>query len=49
MFARRLLPVYPASKDLRTWVIANAVELVLGQLDPLPDPVPAPRSARAAV
>jgi ATP-dependent DNA helicase RecG len=40
-FAGALIPVYPASKDVRTWTISNMVRIVLGMLDPLPDPVPA--------
>jgi ATP-dependent DNA helicase RecG len=40
-FAAALIPVYPATKDVRTWEIARAVDLVLSLLDPLPDPLPA--------
>jgi ATP-dependent DNA helicase RecG len=40
MFARRLMPVYPANKDIRTWVIANTVRRVLDVLEPVPDPLP---------
>jgi ATP-dependent DNA helicase RecG len=45
-FAGALIPVYPASKDVRTWTISNTIHLVLGMLDPLPDPVPAEIRAR---
>ena len=45
-YAGALIPVYPATKDIRTWTISNAVELVLAQLDPLPDPVPVEILAR---
>jgi ATP-dependent DNA helicase RecG len=40
VFASELIPVYPATKDLRSWVIAETVKLVLDMLDPLTDPVP---------
>jgi ATP-dependent DNA helicase RecG len=45
-FAGALIPVYPASKDVRTWTISNAVRTVLRMLDPLPDPVPAKARAQ---
>ncbi|PZS15889.1 MAG: ATP-dependent DNA helicase RecG [Pseudonocardiales bacterium] len=45
-FAGALIPVYPASKDMRTWMISNTVRIVLGMIDPLPDPVPAEIRAR---
>jgi ATP-dependent DNA helicase RecG len=45
-FAAALIPVYPASKDVRTWTISRTVHLVLASLDPLPDPVPAEIRAR---
>ena len=38
--------MYPATKDIRTWAIANAVDVVLALLDPLPDPVPIEIRAR---
>ncbi|MDQ2748035.1 MAG: ATP-dependent DNA helicase RecG [Actinomycetota bacterium] len=41
-FAGELIPVYPASQQVRTWTISNTVRIVLGMLDPLPDPVPEP-------
>jgi ATP-dependent DNA helicase RecG len=40
MFARALIPVYPATAAVPSWVIARAVEHVLRLLDPLPDPLP---------
>jgi ATP-dependent DNA helicase RecG len=40
VFAGALIPVYPATKDVRSWVIANSVQLVLAQMDPMPDPLP---------
>jgi ATP-dependent DNA helicase RecG len=39
-FARALIPVYPATKDIRTWEIGRAVDLVLALLDPVPDILP---------
>ncbi|MDT4972900.1 MAG: ATP-dependent helicase RecG [Pseudonocardiales bacterium] len=45
-FVGALIPVYPASKDVRTWSISNTMRIVLGMLDPLPDPVPAEVRAR---
>ena len=45
-YANTLIPVYPATKDIRTWAIANAVDVVLTLLDPLPDPVPMEVRAR---
>ncbi|MDT5029059.1 MAG: ATP-dependent helicase RecG, partial [Micromonosporaceae bacterium] len=38
-FASALIPVYPATKDLRSWQIAKIVEVVLPTLEP-PDPMP---------
>ncbi|MDQ6852054.1 MAG: ATP-dependent DNA helicase RecG [Actinomycetota bacterium] len=40
-YAGALIPVYPATKDVRSWTIANSIELILAGLDPLPDPIPA--------
>jgi ATP-dependent DNA helicase RecG len=40
-FAGALIPVYPATKDVRTWQISNSVRHVLDSLDPVPDPMPA--------
>jgi ATP-dependent DNA helicase RecG len=39
-FARRLIPVYPATKTLSTWNIAKAVATVLDTMGDLPDPLP---------
>lgn len=38
--AGRLLPIYPATAKLRTWDIAEQVQLVLERVPELPDPVP---------
>jgi ATP-dependent DNA helicase RecG len=45
-FAGALIPVYPASKEIRTWQISNSVRLVLASLDPVTDPLPAELRAR---
>ena len=45
-FAGALIPVYPAAAKLPSWTIEGCVRVVLDQLDPLPDPVPAPVRAR---
>ena len=45
-FAGALIPIYPSSKQVQTWHVSNAVRIVLDQLDPLPDPVPAQIRAR---
>jgi ATP-dependent DNA helicase RecG len=39
-FAGALIPVYPASANLRSWKIAKAVKVVLDVLGAVPDPVP---------
>ncbi|MBI3689103.1 MAG: ATP-dependent DNA helicase RecG [Actinobacteria bacterium] len=39
-FVGALVPVYPATLDVRSWVISRSVRLVLDQLDPVPDPLP---------
>ena len=39
-YAGALIPVYPATKDLPSWTIANAIAHALRMLDPVPDPVP---------
>jgi ATP-dependent DNA helicase RecG len=39
-YAGALIPVYPATKDVRSWVIGNSIRLVLDQMEPLPDPLP---------
>ena len=38
-FAGALIPVYPATKDIRSWIVANSVQHVLGLLDPVEDPL----------
>jgi ATP-dependent DNA helicase RecG len=40
IFAGTVIPVYPASKAIRSWTIANAVRQTLDMLDTIPDPVP---------
>ncbi len=45
-YASELIPVYPATKDIRSWTIADSVKIVLAHLDALPDPVPAEIRAR---
>ncbi len=40
-FAGALIPVYPATKEMRTWQISNTVRIVLAVLDPIEDPLPA--------
>jgi ATP-dependent DNA helicase RecG len=45
-FAGALIPVYPATKEMRTWQISAAVSLALRALDPVPDPVPPEVRAR---
>jgi ATP-dependent DNA helicase RecG len=40
-FAAELIPVYPASKDLNSWQIADSVRLALDALDDPQDPLPA--------
>jgi ATP-dependent DNA helicase RecG len=39
VYAGRLIPVYPATQAVRTWVISNAVRQALQVLDPIPDPL----------
>jgi ATP-dependent DNA helicase RecG len=46
MYAGALIPVYPATKEIRTWTISNSIAHVLDLLDPLPDPVPTEIRAR---
>ncbi|WP_161928025.1 ATP-dependent DNA helicase RecG [Gordonia crocea] len=36
-FERAILPIYPATKDVQTWVIWRAIRQVLGRLAPVPD------------
>jgi ATP-dependent DNA helicase RecG len=45
-YANRLIPVYPATQSVRSWVIGNAVKQVLHALDPVPDPLDADLRAR---
>jgi ATP-dependent DNA helicase RecG len=45
-YAGALIPVYPATRELPSWVIARTVATVLDTLDPLPEPVPAEIRAR---
>ena len=44
-FVNALIPVYPATANLASWSIANAVRIVLDVLGELPDPLPAPLRA----
>jgi ATP-dependent DNA helicase RecG len=46
VYAGRLIPVYPATQSVRTWVISNAVQHALEVLDPVPDPLDAELRAR---
>src|SRR4051794_2072315 len=39
IYAGRLIPVYPATQSVRTWMISNAVQQALRVLDPVPDPL----------
>src|SRR5690606_22575907 len=39
-FAQALIPVYPATRNLRSWQIASTVELALTALGTVPDPLP---------
>jgi ATP-dependent DNA helicase RecG len=43
-FAGAIIPVYPATKDLRSWQIANCIGIALDILKPPADPMP--RSVR---
>ena len=40
LYANALIPVYPATKDVRSWTIAEAVGLALDSLDRVEDPMP---------
>src|SRR5215469_4251898 len=40
-FATELIPIYPASKDIASWQIADCVSLALAQADVGEDPLPA--------
>ena len=46
LYANRLIPVYPATQQVRSWVIANAVKQALLVLDEVPDPLDAELRAR---
>jgi ATP-dependent DNA helicase RecG len=46
IYAGRLIPVYPATQKVRSWVIANAVQQALHALDPVPDPLSVELRAR---
>ncbi|MFN2562615.1 MAG: ATP-dependent DNA helicase RecG [Jatrophihabitans sp.] len=46
VYAGRLIPIYPATQSVRTWVISNAVQQALQVLDPVPDPLDAEVRAR---
>jgi ATP-dependent DNA helicase RecG len=39
-YASELIPVYPATKDLASWKIANAVRVVVDTLGSIEDPLP---------
>jgi len=41
-WAGELIPVYPATKDLRSWTIAKSIRLTLDTLDLDGDPIPRP-------
>ena len=45
-YSRALIPVYPATKEVRSWTIANSIAHILDLLDPIPDPVPPEIRAR---
>jgi ATP-dependent DNA helicase RecG len=45
-YVGRLIPVYPATKSLRSWTIAGAVRQALRVLDPIPEPLDADVRAR---
>jgi ATP-dependent DNA helicase RecG len=46
VFARRLIAVYPATKDIRSWTIANSVGIALDSLGHITDPLPDELRAR---
>ncbi len=46
-FAGALIPIYPASKAVASWQVRKAVDVVLDQVQELPDPLPE-RPARRA-
>ena len=39
-FASEIIPIYPATKDVRSWTIARLVRLLLDTLEPPADPLP---------
>jgi ATP-dependent DNA helicase RecG len=39
-FAGKYLPMYPASAKLPSWKISQCIELCIGALDDVPDPIP---------
>lgn len=41
-FAGKYLPMYPASSKMPSWKIAQCIELAIGALDEVPDPLPDP-------
>ena len=45
-FATELIPIYPASKDIASWQIADSVRLALAAVELDDDPLPAPIRAR---
>ncbi len=45
-FASELIPIYPASKDISSWQIADSVRLALAAADIDDDPLPSPIRAR---
>jgi ATP-dependent DNA helicase RecG len=40
-FAGGIIPVYPATKSIRSWAIAKAIRVALQMLEPPADPIPA--------
>jgi ATP-dependent DNA helicase RecG len=46
VYAGQLIPVYPATQQVRTWTISAAVTHALALLDPVPDPLDATLRAR---
>lgn len=43
---RAMLPIYPATRELQSWVMMRCVRQVLDQLEPIEDPIPASIVAR---
>ena len=48
-FADRPMPIYPASKKVKSWTISDSVDLALPLADTLPDPLDAQLRAQADV